>query len=255
MLCETGLDQETLSSMCEMFILRPEMLYVDANQQYAQCCQVPIVDESIAICGTNLTVGGVDVLPVAECHKAKTMFNWDQLRGINIDLLCLVGDIILYVGILLAIEIGLVTRLRARYATWRRKHVYKKPDESLRTPLLELDSDVKEEKDRIEKLISNGQTEQDVLIVSDLVKTFGHLTAVKGLNFGVHHGECFGLLGINGAGKTTTFRYRHQFSADEAGCLTPDIRQPFSQVEILFQNAHWRRNKDRWRWIYHGKSA
>lgn len=38
------------------------------------------------------------------------------------------------------------------------------------------------------------------------MKNFGDFTAVRGLNFGVRHGECFGLLGINGAGKTTTFR-------------------------------------------------
>lgn len=30
--------------------------------------------------------------------------------------------------------------------------------------------------------------------------------AVKGINFGITPGECFGLLGTNGAGKTTTFK-------------------------------------------------
>ena len=30
--------------------------------------------------------------------------------------------------------------------------------------------------------------------------------AVSNSSFGVHPGECFGLLGVNGAGKTTTFR-------------------------------------------------
>ncbi len=46
----------------------------------------------------------------------------------------------------------------------------------------------------------------DALVVTDLSKRFHSMTAVRGLTFGVHHGECFGLLGINGAGKTTTFR-------------------------------------------------
>ena len=29
---------------------------------------------------------------------------------------------------------------------------------------------------------------------------------MRGLTFGVHPGECFGLLGVNGAGKTSTFK-------------------------------------------------
>jgi ABC-2 type transport system ATP-binding protein len=37
-----------------------------------------------------------------------------------------------------------------------------------------------------------------------LVKRFGELTAVAGLDLEVPRGECFGLLGPNGAGKTTT---------------------------------------------------
>jgi ABC-2 type transport system ATP-binding protein len=37
-----------------------------------------------------------------------------------------------------------------------------------------------------------------------LVKQYGALTAVDGLDLEVHQGECFGLLGPNGAGKTTT---------------------------------------------------
>lgn len=37
-----------------------------------------------------------------------------------------------------------------------------------------------------------------------LVKRFGELTAVDGLDLEIPRGECFGLLGPNGAGKTTT---------------------------------------------------
>ena len=37
-----------------------------------------------------------------------------------------------------------------------------------------------------------------------LVKQYGDLRAVDGLNLDVREGECFGLLGPNGAGKTTT---------------------------------------------------
>src|SRR6202521_2872540 len=37
-----------------------------------------------------------------------------------------------------------------------------------------------------------------------LVKRYGDVTAVDGLDLEVRRGECFGLLGPNGAGKTTT---------------------------------------------------
>ena len=40
--------------------------------------------------------------------------------------------------------------------------------------------------------------------VTDLVKTFGEVRAVRGINFEVAMGEVFGFLGPNGAGKSTT---------------------------------------------------
>jgi ABC-2 type transport system ATP-binding protein len=43
-----------------------------------------------------------------------------------------------------------------------------------------------------------------VLECSDLVRRFGHLTAVDGVSLAVAPGETYGLLGPNGAGKTTT---------------------------------------------------
>src|SRR5690349_23725437 len=42
------------------------------------------------------------------------------------------------------------------------------------------------------------------VIVSDLVKTYGRVEAVKDVAFEVEDGAIFGLLGPNGAGKTTT---------------------------------------------------
>lgn len=39
-----------------------------------------------------------------------------------------------------------------------------------------------------------------------LVKKFGSLVAVAGIEFAVQEGECFGFLGPNGAGKTSTMR-------------------------------------------------
>ncbi len=40
--------------------------------------------------------------------------------------------------------------------------------------------------------------------VRDLKKAYGHLEAVRGIDFGVSVGEVFAMLGPNGAGKTTT---------------------------------------------------
>jgi lipooligosaccharide transport system ATP-binding protein len=45
-----------------------------------------------------------------------------------------------------------------------------------------------------------------VLRVSGLRKRYGDNEVVRGLDFEIRRGECFGLLGPNGAGKTTTLR-------------------------------------------------
>lgn len=44
------------------------------------------------------------------------------------------------------------------------------------------------------------------LSVSGLVKSYGETAIIKGVDFSVAPGICFGLLGPNGAGKTTTLR-------------------------------------------------
>ncbi len=42
--------------------------------------------------------------------------------------------------------------------------------------------------------------------IQNLIKSFGDVQAVKGLNLTVKDGEIFALLGLNGAGKTTTIK-------------------------------------------------
>src|SRR2546423_9096898 len=44
------------------------------------------------------------------------------------------------------------------------------------------------------------------ILVQDLVKRFGDVEALAGVDFEVPHGTVFGLLGPNGAGKTTVIR-------------------------------------------------
>lgn len=46
----------------------------------------------------------------------------------------------------------------------------------------------------------------EIIVARDLVKRFGPVTAVDGIDFAVRQGECFGFLGPNGAGKTSTIR-------------------------------------------------
>jgi ABC-2 type transport system ATP-binding protein len=50
-----------------------------------------------------------------------------------------------------------------------------------------------------------------------LVKRYGEVVAVDGLDLEVRQGECFGLLGPNGAGKTTTLEILEGLTAPDAG--------------------------------------
>ena len=61
-----------------------------------------------------------------------------------------------------------------------------------------------------------------------LVKRYGDVVAVDGLDLEVARRECFGLLGPNGAGKTTTIEILEGLTAPDAG-----------DVEIL--GEHWKR--------------
>jgi ABC-2 type transport system ATP-binding protein len=65
-----------------------------------------------------------------------------------------------------------------------------------------------------------------------LVKRYGDVAAVAGLDLTVARGECFGLLGPNGAGKTTTVEILEGLTPADAG-----------EVEVL--GARWGRGGDR----------
>src|SRR3990170_5894770 len=60
----------------------------------------------------------------------------------------------------------------------------------------------------------------EIVVARGLVKRFGPITAVDGIDFAVHQGECFGFLGPNGAGKTSTIRMIACVSPVTAGELT-----------------------------------
>jgi lipooligosaccharide transport system ATP-binding protein len=63
------------------------------------------------------------------------------------------------------------------------------------------------------------QPMSDIIVSRGLVKRFGALTAVDGIDFAVRQGECFGFLGPNGAGKTSTIRMITCVSPPTAGSL------------------------------------
>lgn len=64
-------------------------------------------------------------------------------------------------------------------------------------------------------------------MAESLVKRYGSFEAVKGIDFVIQSGECFGLLGPNGAGKSTTIRMICCLTDVTAGTLT-----------VLGENAH-----------------
>jgi ABC-2 type transport system ATP-binding protein len=55
------------------------------------------------------------------------------------------------------------------------------------------------------------------VVCRGLVKRYGAVTAVAGLDLEVRRGECFGLLGPNGAGKTTTIEILEGLTQPDAG--------------------------------------
>ena len=116
------------------------------------------------------------------------------MNGINLDLLLLVMNTILFGSLLVLIEKNVFRTMKTCVAFTKRQVIFSE----------KLDDDVETERKRV--LNNNHAQRDDLLTVTNLQKRFGSFQAVQGLNFGVKHGECFGFLGINGAGKTTSFK-------------------------------------------------
>ncbi|OWF51665.1 ATP-binding cassette sub-family A member 3-like [Mizuhopecten yessoensis] len=70
----------------------------------------------------------------------------------------------------------------------------------------EEDSDVRNERRRVNNTPLETLMQTDSLIIKNLSRTYGNLKAVQNISIGVAPQECFGLLGQNGAGKTSTFK-------------------------------------------------
>ena len=63
-------------------------------------------------------------------------------------------------------------------------------------------------------------TAENAIELRGLVKRYGSVTAVDGLDLAMKRGECFGLLGPNGAGKTTTVEILEGLNEPTAGEVT-----------------------------------
>jgi ABC-2 type transport system ATP-binding protein len=63
-------------------------------------------------------------------------------------------------------------------------------------------------------------SETTVIQIRDLVKNYGKVQALRGVNLEVNGGEVFGFLGPNGAGKTTTIRCMLDIIRPQAGSIS-----------------------------------
>jgi ABC-2 type transport system ATP-binding protein len=66
----------------------------------------------------------------------------------------------------------------------------------------------------------DGTGPETVITVSGLVKRYGEIEAVRGIDFTVRKGETFGFLGPNGAGKSTTIKILCTLANATAGTAT-----------------------------------
>ena len=75
---------------------------------------------------------------------------------------------------------------------------------------------------------------QNEIVINNLVKNFGDITAVNGLNLSIRKGELFGFLGPNGAGKTTTISILCGLLAPSSGSAhygDYDIRKDMPKIK------------------------
>ena len=87
---------------------------------------------------------------------------------------------------------------------------------------------------------------EKALIVNNLVKSYGSLTAVDGLNLEVDSGETFGLLGHNGAGKSTSIECILGVKRPDKGSvrvlgMDPAVERKrlFERVGVQFQQTNY----------------
>ena len=78
------------------------------------------------------------------------------------------------------------------------------------------------------------RTQESTLVARGLKKNYANFEAVKGVDFEVYRGECFGFLGPNGAGKTTTMKMIYGAAVPTGGELRVaglDVRRHEREVK------------------------
>ena len=81
-----------------------------------------------------------------------------------------------------------------------------------------------------------------ILQIKQVVKSFGNVHAVNGVNLNIHEGEFFALLGPSGCGKTTLLRMLAGFEFPSEGSIkidgkeTRDIPPNKRPVNMVFQS-------------------
>jgi ABC-type multidrug transport system ATPase subunit len=86
----------------------------------------------------------------------------------------------------------------------------------------------------------------DIIEARGLVKKYGDVVALDGLDLSVPEGTVYGLLGPNGAGKTTTVRILTTLLLPDSGTATVDgldvVKKPTPYAESSASRASTRRS-------------
>ena len=188
--CANQATLEKLTTICRLFTEDSSYFTgyeTEKNNKTAACCDSQWnVPEDYAICGKE-----VHGFQIHGCVEEASYWTFDKLNGINIDVIILCVNVVLFWVILIFIETNVIKK------GWIKLKEMIYGSEVSRPEVV--DEDVQKERDSI--FLNNN-----LMKVVNLTKKFGKFDAVRGLTFGVREKECFGLLGVNGAGKTTTFR-------------------------------------------------
>ena len=84
---------------------------------------------------------------------------------------------------------------------------------------------------------------ENIIVVKDLVKRFGHFVANDHLTFEVRKGEIFGFLGANGAGKTTAIRILCGLSYPTSGMMKVAGYDIYTEREKIKRNIGYMSQK------------
>ena len=82
--------------------------------------------------------------------------------------------------------------------------------------------------------MNSDKNDNIILEINNLRKRYASYDAVKNIDFFIHYGECFGLLGSNGAGKTTVIKMIATLCLPSEGDIFFDGKN--SQETTLMQN-------------------